>query len=143
MSVHDLYVGSTPTSVKGITGLLVDDWGGIYDVDVFRGVNKTIPGLPGETGVDLVRDAYDFAVAFHLAGTTDHALVTNIGTLRTALNSSGGTYTLTRRLPQSGSPFYNEDTCLGQFRGLVWTDTINPLDISGVMTFRNLDGAWA
>jgi hypothetical protein len=141
VSVHDLYVNGT--SFKGLSGVLVPDWGCLYDVDVFRGENKVVPGLPGEVGVDLVRDAYNFSFDFDVAGATDAELVSRIAAVRAVLVASGGTYTLTRRLPQTLTPFYNDDTCLGQFRGLEWVDTVNPLDIRGRVTFRNLDGAWA
>lgn len=141
MTVHDLYLGAT--SFKGLTGVQSPDFGGLYDVDVFRGSNKVIPGLDGETGVDLVRDAYDFPVPFHIKQPTDAELVAAIAGLRAALNASGGRYTLTRRLPQTLTPFYADTTCNGQYRGLTWTDTEDPLTAIGVVVFRNLDGAWA
>lgn len=139
MSVHDLYVGAT--SVKGLSGILVPDWGGLYDIDVYRGEDKTFPGMPGQSGVEATRDAYVFQIAFNLKGADEAGLQTNIGALR-ALWSSSVLFTATRRLPQALTPFYVAKTCNAKYQGLVWTDTTHPLDIAGVLSIKNLDGEW-
>lgn len=128
-------------SLKAVPGILVDDWAGLLDVDVFRGDNKLIPGLPGRVGVELVRDSYEFTVPFALQGGTRAELLTRISTVRALFPTT--LLTLTRRQSTDTTPFYAATTCAGQYRGLAWTDTANPLDISGVLTFTNLDGVWA
>lgn len=143
MSVHDLFAGTT--SLKGFPGMLIPDFGFLYDRDVFRGENKTLPGTPGEiaSADGLTVDYYDMVIGFHIEGDTDAQLMTRIASLRATLNASNGLYVLTRRLPLATSPFYFEDSCNGQYRGLDWPDTSNALDIEGRIVLRNLDGGWS
>lgn len=127
-------------SLKAVAGIVIDDWTGLLDVDVFRGDPKLIPGMPGRLGVELVRDAYDFSVPFSLSGSTPAELYDRIASLRALFPTTK--LTLIRRLSAALTPFYVDKTCNGLYRGLTWTNS-HPTDRDGVLSFTNLDGAWA
>jgi hypothetical protein len=140
MTYFDDFLIST-TSFRSLTGVITDDLGGLLDQDVLRGENDIIDGAPGEQGVTLVRAAYDFAIPFNVKGSTRVALFANIASIRGMFTLAPQTFI--RRRPKTASPFYEDHTCNGQYRGLVWQDTSNPLDIGGTLLLRNLDGSWS
>jgi hypothetical protein len=144
MTIYDDFLASS-TSLRGISGILVDDLSGLLDQDVLRGENDIIDGAPGEQGVTLVRAAYDFAIPFNLKATTLPGLYAAITTVRAMFTLAPQTFT--RRRSKTASPFYEDHTCNGQYRGLVWNDagpdSMKSLDIGGTLLLRNLDGSWS
>lgn len=140
-------LGNGTSFLLSVTGLIVDDWSGLLDVDVFRGANETLDGMPGEVeSTDgLTVAAYDFSVPFNLKAASLPALYTAIGTIRALWTGPG--LVLTRRRAKALTPFYEDHTCNAQYLGLSWPDAdgraMAALDIGGLLTFRNLDGSWS
>lgn len=121
------------TSFESIAGVTVPDWNMLLDVDVFRGANKVLPGIDGEIGVELVRDAYDIPpIGFSLKAADRAGLYTAVAAIRALFPTTLVTLT---RVDDSA-------TCSGQYRGIAWSGD-HETDIDGTLFLRNLDGAWA
>ena len=149
-SYEDLLVGSgTPTSLKGMPGVEFvttdnsDPWAGFLVEAPLRGQNKVLPGTPGEVGADLVADAFDFSIGpFVIKGATRPEFLSRLAAVRALFVAVN--VTLTRRMETLAvDPFYEDDSCNGQYRGLTVTGTPSPTEADVVLALRNLDGGWS
>lgn len=138
MSHTDLLFAGT--SLGGLTGITVTDWGGMFTGLMRRGDHDTIANRDGQLGNPLPLDAFNFTVNVLLEGDNEADLFANLTALATVLAGTGGLGTLERRI-DDGAGSYNASFADGAFAGL--SPTILNLQTGQIdLTFGNLSGCW-
>lgn len=134
------------TDLRGLTGVNVLRMD-LYAPGIRRDdpSSRVIPGQRGQLSAELPLDAFQFAIAVEVTGTSEANKIVNLRALYSAVNGSSGAIglpALERRLPNVGGT-YDSYTARGMFAGLTdMVDTEAGFQTQLNIQLINLDGAW-
>lgn len=138
MSNTDLLFAGT--SLKGLAGVIVTDWTGLWTGLFRRGQYDTIANRNGAFGSALPLDQFNFSITVYIEGDTEAAMFSNLTAVASALTGSGGLGTLERRI-DNGLGGYTSSYAAGAFAGV--SPTLFNHDSGQIdLTFGNLSGGW-
>lgn len=138
MSNTDLLFAGT--SLKGLTGLYITDWSGMFAGLYRRGGHVTVANRHGQLGSVLPFESFNFQIGVVVDGATEAVMYTNLTAVAAALAGSGGLGMLERRV-DNGAGGYTSSFANGAFAGI--SPTLLNLQTGQMdLSFGNLSGRW-